>query len=374
MAQMTLATETTSCLLEEHISKEAAYLVTKFLQVMEEEQSFDPCRYLVVSVANVICAMCFGKRYDHNDQELLSLVNDSEKFGEVAAAGNPSDFIPLLRYLPSRTMDLFKDYNQRFVRFLQAIVKEHYETYDKDNIRDITDSLIEQCLDKKEASTAARIPNEKIVNLVNDLFGAGFESVTNSLSWCLMYLVTYPDMQKRIQAELDQTIGRERRPRLSDQGTLPYTEAFILEMFRHSSFLPFTIPHSTTKDTVLNGYYIPKGRCVFVNQWQVNHDEKLWKDPHVFNPERFLNAEGTEVNKEDGEKVLIFGLGKRRCIGEFIARRQVFLFLTTLLQQLEFSVRAGRKVDMTPRYGLSLKHKRCEHFQVKQRFPMARLS
>nr|XP_038041132.1 cytochrome P450 1A5-like [Anas platyrhynchos] len=368
------STSSSSCLLEEHVSKEAAYLVTKFLQVMEEEQSFDPYRYLVVSVANVICAMCFGKRYDHNDQELLSLVNDSEKFGEVAAAGNPSDFIPLLRYLPSRTMDLFKDYNQRFVRFLQVIVKEHYETYDKDNIRDITDSLIEQCLDKKEASTAARIPNEKIVNLVNDLFGAGFESVTNSLSWCLMYLVTYPNIQKRIQAELDQTIGRERRPRLSDQGTLPYTEAFILETFRHSSFLPFTIPHSTTKDTVLNGYYIPKGRCVFVNQWQVNHDEKLWKDPHVFNPERFLNAEGTEVNKEDGEKVLIFGLGKRRCIGEFIARRQVFLFLTTLLQQLEFSVRDGRKVDMTPRYGLSLKHKRCEHFQVKQRFPMASLS
>ncbi|XP_068552030.1 cytochrome P450 1A5-like [Anas acuta] len=367
-------TSSSSCLLEEHISKEAAYLVTKFLQVMEEEQSFDPCRYLVVSVANVICAMCFGKRYDHNDQELLSLVNDSEKFVEVAAAGNPSDFIPLLRYLPSRSMDLFKDYNQRLVRFLQVIVKEHYETYDKDNIRDITDSLIEQCLDKKEASTAARIPNEKIVNLVNDLFGAGFESVTNSLSWCLMYLVTYPNIQKRIQAELDQTIGRERRPRLSDQGTLPYTEAFILETFRHSSFLPFTIPHSTTKDTVLNGYYIPKGRCVFVNQWQVNHDEKLWKDPHVFNPERFLNAEGTEVNKEDGEKVLIFGLGKRRCIGEFIARRQVFLFLTTLLQQLEFSVRDGRKVDMTPRYGLSLKHKRCEHFQVKQRFPMASLS
>nr|XP_047937505.1 cytochrome P450 1A5-like isoform X1 [Anser cygnoides] len=367
-------TSSSSCLLEEHVSKEAAYLVTKFLQLMEEEQSFDPYRYLVVSVANVICAMCFGKRYGHDDQELLSLVNVSEQFGDVAAAGNPSDFIPLLRYLPSRAMDLFKDFNKRFIRFLQAIVKEHYETYDKNNIRDITDSLIEQSLEKKEASTAARIPNKKIVNLVNDLFGAGFDTVTTALSWCLMYLVTYPDIQKRIQAELDQTIGRERRPRLSDQGTLPYTEAFILEMFRHSSFLPFTIPHSTTRDTVLNGYYIPKGRCVFINQWQVNHDEKLWKNPHVFNPERFLNAKGTEVNKEDGEKVLVFGLGKRRCIGEFIARRQVFLFLTTLLQQLEFSVRDGRKVDMTPRYGLAIKHKRCEHFQVKQRFPMASLS
>ncbi|NXV51579.1 CP1A5 protein, partial [Uria aalge] len=366
-------TSSSTCLLEEHVSKEADYLVTKLLQLMDEKKSFDPYRYVVVSVANVICAICFGKRYDHNDQELLNIVNVSDQFTDVAAAGNPADFIPVLQCLPSRAMSLFKDFNKRFIHFLQKIVKEHYETYEKNNIRDITDSLIEQCMEKKvEANGATHIPKEKIVNLVNDLFGAGFDTVTTGLSWSLMYLVTYPHIQKKIQEELDRTIGRERRPRLLDRGTLPYTEAFILEMFRHSSFLPFTIPHRqvTTRDTVLNGYYIPKDRCVFVNQWQVNHDEKLWKDPLTFKPERFLNAKGTEVNKVDGEKVLVFGLGKRKCIGEPIARWQIFLFLSTLLQQLEFSVCDGKKVDMTPLYGLSLKHKRCEHFQVKQRFPM----
>ncbi|XP_017672518.1 PREDICTED: cytochrome P450 1A5-like [Lepidothrix coronata] len=364
-------TSSSTCLLEEHVSKEAEYLVTKFLQLMKEEKSFELNRYLVVSVANVICAMCFGKRYEHNDQELLSVVNSAEQFDNVAGAGYPADFIPLLRYLPSRTMKAFIDFNKSFLSFLQKIVKEHYETYDENNIRDITDSLIEQCLEKKVGkNTATQIPKEKIVNLVNDIFGAGFDTVTTALSWSLSYLVTYPDIQKRIQKELDQTIGRERRPRLSDRPTLPYTEAFILEVFRHSSFLPFTIPHSTTKDTVLNGYYIPKDRCVFINQWQVNHDKKLWKDPETFNPERFLSADGTKVNKEEGEKVLVFGLGKRRCPGETIARWEVFLFLSTLLQQLEFSVCDGKKVDMTPIFGLTLRHKRCEHFQVKQRFPM----
>ncbi|XP_032926667.1 cytochrome P450 1A5-like isoform X2 [Catharus ustulatus] len=360
-----------SCLLEEHVSQEAEYLVTKFLRLMEEEKRFEPYRYLVVSVANVICAMCFGKRYEHEDQELLSLVNSAEKFTQVAAAGNPADFIPLLRYLPSPSMKLFVDFNKCLLSFLQKRVKEHYETYDKNNIRDITDSLIDQCLDKNQGTTmAAQIPKEKIINIVNDLFGAGFDTITTALSWSLMYLVTYPNIQKRIQEELDQTIGRERRPRLSDQGTLPYMESFILEMFRHSSFVPLAIPHSTTKDTVLNGFYIPKDRCVFINQWQVNHDEKLWKDPETFKPERFLSADGTKVNKEDGEKVLLFGLGKRRCIGENIARGQVFLFLATLLQQLEFSVCEGSRVDMTPLYGLTLRHKRCEHFQARQRFPM----
>ncbi|NXT64793.1 CP1A5 protein, partial [Chaetops frenatus] len=362
-------TSSSSCLLEEHVSKEAEYLVSKFLQLMEEERRFEPYRYLVMSVTNVICAMCFGRRDEHEDQELLSLVNSSEEFTDVTAPGTPADFIPLLRYLPSRSMKVFLDFNRYLLSFLQKRVKEHYETYNENNIRDITDSLIEQCLDKKlETNRAKQIPKEKIVNLVNDLFGAGFDTVTTALSWSLMYLVTYPEVQRKIQEELDRTIGRERRPRLSDRGTLPYTEAFILEMFRHSSFLPFTIPHSTTKDTVLKGYYVPKDRCVFINQWQVNHDEKLWKDPETFNPERFLSADGTRVNKEEGEKVLLFGLGKRKCIGESIARWQVFLFLATLLQQLEFSVCQGSKVDMTPLYGLSLKHKRCEHFQARQRF------
>ncbi|KAM6388738.1 cytochrome P450 1A4-like [Pluvialis apricaria] len=364
-------TSSSTCLLEEHVSKEADYLVTKFLQLVGEEKSFDPYRYVVVSVANVICAICFGKRYDHNDQELLNIVNLSNEFGDAAAAGNPADFIPVLQYLPSRTMQLFKGINRRFNLFVQKIVQEHYTSFDKEHIRDITDSLIEHC-QENSVGEDARVPlsNEKIITIVNDLFGAGFDTVTTALSWSLMYVALYPDIQKKIQEELDQTIGQERRPRLSDRGVLPYTEAFILEMFRHSSFLPFTIPHSTTKATVLNGYYIPKDTCVFVNQWQVNHDKKLWKDPSAFNPERFLNAAGTEVSRTESDKVMTFGLGKRRCIGETIGRWEVFLFLTTMLQQLEFSLRPGEEVDITPQYGLTMKYKTCECFQIKKRSPM----
>ncbi|NWQ59659.1 CP1A4 protein, partial [Neopipo cinnamomea] len=363
-------TSSSTCLLEEHVSQEAEYLVTKFLQLMEEEKSFEPYRYLVVSVANVICAMCFGKRYEHNDQELLSVVNLGNEFGRVAGSGYPADFIPLLRYLPSRTMELFKDINRRFNALVQKIVQEHYTSFDKEHIRDITDSLIGHCQEKSVGEdTHVQLSNEKIISIVNDLFGAGFDTVATALSWSIMYVALYPNIQKKIQEELDQTIGQERRPRLSDRGMLPYTEAFILEMLRHSSFMPFTIPHSTTKATVLNGYYIPENTCVFINQWQVNHDENLWKEPSAFNPERFLNPLGTEINRTESEKVLSFGLGKRRCIGETIGRWEIFLFLTTLLQQLEFSLRPGEEVDITPQYGLTLKYKKCECFQIKQRFP-----
>ncbi|NXM84660.1 CP1A4 protein, partial [Oenanthe oenanthe] len=359
-----------SCLLEEHVSQEAEYLVSKFLQVMEQEKRLEPYRYLVVSVANVICAMCFGKRYEHEDQELLSLVDLGSEFGEVAGGGHPADFIPVLRYLPSRTMAIFKDINRRFNAFVQKIVQEHYSSFDKEHIRDITDSLIGHCQEKSAGEDGhVQLSDEKIIHIVNDLFGAGFDTVTTALSWSLMYVSLYPDVQRKIQEEIDQNIGWERRPRMSDRGKLPYTEAFILEMFRHSSFVPFTIPHSTTKATVLNGFYIPKDTCVFINQWQVNHDENLWEEPSAFRPERFLAPSGAEVSRTEAEKVLSFGLGRRRCLGEAIGRWEIFLFLTTLLQQLHFSLRPGERVDITPQYGLTMKYKKCDAFQIQQRFP-----
>ncbi|EHB07660.1 Cytochrome P450 1A1 [Heterocephalus glaber] len=356
-----------SCYLEEHVRKEAEYLINKFQELMAGPGHFDPYRYVVVSVTNVICAMCFGQRYDHDNQELLDLVDLNNEFGEVTASGNPADFIPVLQYLPNSAMDNFKELTRKFSVFTQKMVKEHYKTFEEGHIRDITDSLIEHCEDRKlDENANIQLSDHKIISIVLDLFGAGFDTVTTAISWSLLYLVTNPRVQRKIQEELDTVIGRERRPRLTDRSQLPYLEAFIMEVFRHSSFLPFTIPHSTIRDTSLSGFYIPKGRCVFVNQWQINHDEKLWSDPSVFRPERFLCLDGT-VDKALSEKVIIFGLGKRRCIGETIGRWEVFLFLAILVQQLEFSISPGMKVDMTPIYGLTMKHPRCKHFQAELR-------
>uniref|UniRef100_A0A3P8XQD2 Cytochrome P450 1A n=1 Tax=Esox lucius TaxID=8010 RepID=A0A3P8XQD2_ESOLU len=350
-----------SCALEEHICKEGEYLLKQLTSAMDVNGSFDPFRHIVVSVANVICGMCFGRRYSHDDQELLRLVNLSDEFGQVVASGNPADFIPFLRYLPNRNIKKFMDINARFNSFVQKIVREHYDSYDKDNIRDITDSLIDICEDRKlDENSNIQVSDEKIVGIVNDLFGAGFDTISTALSWSVLYLVAYPDIQERLHQELKERVGMDRTPRLSDKILLPRLEAFILELFRHSSFLPFTIPHCTTKDTSLNGYFIPKDTCVFINQWQVNHDPELWKEPSSFNPDRFLNADGSEVNKLDREKVLIFGLGKRRCIGEVIAHNEFFLFLAILLQRLRFQEKPGHPLDMTPEYGLTMKHKRCQ--------------
>uniref|UniRef100_A0A2K6PHN4 Cytochrome P450 1A n=1 Tax=Rhinopithecus roxellana TaxID=61622 RepID=A0A2K6PHN4_RHIRO len=235
----------------------------------------------------------------------------------------------------------------------------------QNSVQDITGALFKHSKKGPRAS-GNLIPQEKIVNLVNDIFGAGFDTIATAISWSLMYLVARPEIQRKIQKELDAVIGRGWRSRLSDRPQLPYLEAFILETFRHSSFaLSLTVPSSllsTTRDTTLNGFYIPRECCVFINQWQVNHNPELWGDPSEFRPE------GTTINKPLSEKIMLFGLGKRRCIGEVLGKWEVFLFLAILLQQLEFSLPPGVKVNLTPIYELTMKHAHCEHFQVRLRF------
>ncbi|XP_040824283.1 cytochrome P450 1A2 [Ochotona curzoniae] len=356
-----------SCYMEEHVSHEADHLIRKFQELMAKTGRFDPYDHLVSSVANVIGAMLFGRRFPKESEEMLDLVRNSSIFVESASSGNPVDFFPFLRYLPNPALQKYKHFNNRFLEFLQRTVQEHYQDFDKDSIQDITGALFKHC-EKSAKENGGLIPREKITNLVNDIFGAGFDTITTALSWSIMHLVTKPQIQKKIQKELDTVIGRARKPQLSDRPKLPYLEAFILELFRHSSFVPFTIPHSTTRDTTLNGFHIPKGSCVFINQWQINQDPKVWGDPSEFRPERFLTANGMAINKPLSEKVTLFGMGKRRCIGETLGRWEVFLFLAMLLQRLEFSVPPGLPVDLTPIYGLTMKHPHCKHVQVTLRF------
>lgn len=92
---------------------------------------FDPYNQVVVSVANVIGAMCFGQHFPKSSDEMLSLVKNSHEFVESASSGNPVDFFPILRYLPNPALQRFKAFNQRFWWFLQKTVQEHYQDFDK---------------------------------------------------------------------------------------------------------------------------------------------------------------------------------------------------------------------------------------------------
>ncbi|KAM6965409.1 cytochrome P450 1D1 [Aplochiton taeniatus] len=349
-----------TCLLEEHVCAEAAGMVEVLRERASEAASsqqdagLDPVIPLVTSVANVVCALCFGKRYDYNDKEFLTIVHINNEVLRIFAAGNLADFFPVFRYLPSPSLRKMVQHIRRMNGFMERNIEEHLSTFDKNCLRDITDALIALCEDRKEDEDTATLTNSQIVHTVIDIFGAGFDTIIAGLQWSLLYLIKFPIIQAKIHQEIDEHIDPVRPPLFADKAKMPFTEAFIYEVFRHASYVPFTIPHCTTIDITLNGYFIPKDTCVFINQYQVNHDIDLWGDPDAFRPERFLDGAG-HLNKDLTEKVMIFGMGKRRCLGDGFAKLEMFVFLTTLLHGLQIQNVLGQELDLSTDFGLTMK-------------------
>ncbi|XP_075119639.1 cytochrome P450 1A1-like [Leptodactylus fuscus] len=345
-----------SCRLEEYVCAEASDLVNRMEQLSKNHGKFNPFPLITLTVANVVCALCFGNRNNHNDKEFLRIIEINNDVQKASGAGLLADFIPIFKFLPSKELKELKKFVQSFNDFIAKSVQEHYASHDENNIRDITDALIKLCNDKDKTDKCDKLSNEQIISTVIDIFGAGFETISSGLLWCMLYLLKYPNNQEKIQKEIDEIIGTSRSPRFEDRKNLHYTEAFINEVLRHSSFVPFTIPHCTAMDTNLNGYYIPKDTSVFINMYQVNHDQTVWRDADLFIPERFLDKHG-HIEKSLIDKVFIFGMGVRKCLGEDVARNEMFIFLTSILQHLTLVKDPEADLDLTPVFGLTMKPK-----------------
>ncbi|CAJ0956998.1 unnamed protein product [Ranitomeya imitator] len=137
-------------------------------------------------------------------------------------------------------------------------------------------------------------------------------------------MALYPNIQVQVQQEIDLVVGRHRTPTFEERSSMPYTEAVLHEILRFCNIAPLGIFHATSRDTVVRGYSIPSGTTVITNLYSVHHDKKYWSDPEIFRPERFLDSSGQFAKRE---AFVPFSLGRRNCLGEPLARMELFLFL-----------------------------------------------
>nr|XP_042138142.1 vitamin D 25-hydroxylase isoform X6 [Peromyscus maniculatus bairdii] len=133
---------------------------------------------------------------------------------------------------------------------------------------------------------------------VGELIIAGTETTTNVLRWAVLFMALYPNIQGQVHKEIDLIMGYNRRPSWEDKCKMPYTEAVLHEVLRFCNIVPLGIFHATSEDAIVRGYSIPKGTTVITNLYSVHFDEKYWKDPDIFYPERFLDNSGCFTRKE----------------------------------------------------------------------------
>ena len=122
-------------------------------------------------------------------------------------------------------------------------------------------------------------------------------------------MAKHPDVQRKVQAELDEKVGVGSIPKLSDRVKLPYTEATLCEVQRLATLVPLAMPHRAMDDTKLCGYDIPKGAIILPNIWAVHRDPKIWPLPYAFDPGNFYKLSGDRVELRNTEYLIPFSIG-----------------------------------------------------------------
>ncbi|XP_038051667.1 cytochrome P450 2J6-like [Patiria miniata] len=293
-------------------------------------KAYDPKHALGNAVSNIISMVVFGKRFQYTDpafKRLLQVLND---VFVQAGAGSVFEFSPvfnkltMLPYLRTYVASL-----KNFYGHINQLLKEHSKEKTANHHEDLVDIFLsERKIKEQQGVENAALRPENLQHIVADLFGAGSETTATTLQWGMLYMMAYPEIQTRVQKELDDVTGRNRLPRIADKPDLPYTEAVLCEIQRIGTITPLALPHRSTEDTIIAGYNIPKGTTIMCNIWHNHYDPLVWEEPEKFRPERFLDGDGKFRPREE---FMPFGSGRRMCLGEHLAKMELFVFFTYLM-------------------------------------------
>ncbi|XP_067859000.1 cytochrome P450 3A30-like [Heptranchias perlo] len=242
-------------------------------------------------------------------------------------------FIPLLAkfdvsFLPSDMSDFF----MRAVKGLKEKRQEKVHTDRVDFLQLMVDSQMassKQQNDDSKSTSKALTDKEILAQGITFIF-AGYETTSNTLSYVSYNLATHPDVQKKLQQEIDEAFPNKARLTYEGVMQLEYLEMVISETLRLFPPAP-RLERVCKKDVQLNGITIPKGTIVMVPAYVLHRDPAHWPEPEEFRPERFSKE---AVESRDPYVYLPFGLGPRNCIGMRFAQLMIKMALVSLLQHM----------------------------------------
>ncbi|XP_051837816.1 cytochrome P450 2C23-like [Antechinus flavipes] len=331
--------------IEERVQEEAQCLVKELQNT--KAQALDPTFILSCAPCNVICSILFNHRFNYDDEKflhLMKMLNENFRLLNTPWIKLYNVYPSLIKHFPGSHRTIHKNIIE--IRgFIMNQVKEHEEILDPNNPQDYIDCFLIR-MQQEKMNPESDFSYQELLSTASNLFAAGTETTATTLRYGLLLLMKYPEIQAKVHEEIDRVVGSSRRPSMQDRIKMPYVEAVVHEIQRYISLLPFSIPRTTTQDIHFRNHVIPKDTIVFPVLHSILYDKKVFPNPYQFDPENFLTKSG-DFQKND--HFTPFSLGKRNCLGESLARMEVFLFLTTILQNFTLKPLVDPKeVNITP--------------------------
>ncbi|XP_062573474.1 cytochrome P450 2B4-like [Saccostrea cucullata] len=316
--------------MESQIMEEVDCLMEKLEE--NENEAFDIQSVLNASVANVICSLLFGKRFEYEDTRFKLLIDLLSRSFSSVTLSSPVFLFPSLRHTGIYKIDIYLENVNALRAFLTDMIEEHRRHFDADHINDFIDAFL---LEQKQGSNEINniFTDENLNQVLKDFFSAGTETSSTTLRWAFLFLFHNPHWLKKLQKEIDDVIG-QRQPMMEHKDQLPLVEAFILETQRLGNTTPLTGPHAAQEDMTYNGHLFPKGVTVLFLLDSVLMDPEMFPKPSLFKPERFLDDNG-RCRGDLKDKLITFSVWPRICLGEALAKMELFLFFTRFLQKYE---------------------------------------
>ncbi|KAM4695600.1 cytochrome P450 2G1-like [Rhinophrynus dorsalis] len=322
--------------IEERIQEEARYLIEELRK--QKQVPINPTDMLLQVASNIICSVVFGNRFEYENVEFLKLLNMfNEIFQKMSSTwGQLNDMLPaIMNYVPGPHLDIDKLLNN-LLDFVSKRIQMNQETLDPSSPRDFIDCFFIK-MKQENQNPATHFNAQNMLMTCLQLFFAGTETVSSTLRHGLLILVKHSEIQAKVHEEIDHVIGQNRCPNIEDRMNMPYTDAVIHEIQRFSDVIPLDLPHKVICDTKFRGYTLPKGTEVYPLLCSVLRDPTQFATPDKFNPGHFLDDKG---RFKKHEAFMPFSTGKRICAAESLARMELFLFFTNILQN--FSLKSQK--------------------------------
>uniref|UniRef100_A0A8C4VVJ4 unspecific monooxygenase n=1 Tax=Gopherus evgoodei TaxID=1825980 RepID=A0A8C4VVJ4_9SAUR len=173
---------------------------------------------------------------------------------------------------------------------------------------------------------------------------AGYETTSSTLNFLSYNLATHPDVQQRLQEEIDATLPNKAAPTYDAIPQMEYLDMVVNETLR---LFPVggRIERVCKKSIEINGVTIPKGTVAMIPAYVLHQDPEYWPEPEEFRPERF-----SKENRESTDPYIFlpFGAGPRNCIGMRFALLSLKVAMIVLLQRFSFRTCKDTSVRIQP--------------------------
>ncbi|XP_068105617.1 cytochrome P450 2F2-like isoform X5 [Hyperolius riggenbachi] len=299
-----------------------------------EGQPMNPTKCFTNAFVNLVCSVVFGERFDYSDKRFTKLISIVDEIFRTMSStwGQIYSIFPPMRYIPGPHHKAAA-VSEELLVLMAEIVKSCQETLDPEKPRHFVDCFLIR-IEKEKNDPRTQFTMESLLYALHSVFMGASDTVSTTLRHALLIFLKYPEVENKIREEIDRVIGRDRLPEMDDRLNMPYTQAVMHEVQRFSDIAPLDLPHLVTKDVQFRGYFIPKGTDIYPLLCTVHRDPTQFATPYKFNPNHFLDENG-QFKKNDAW--MPFSAGKRICPGEYMARMEFFITLTTILQNFTLS-------------------------------------